>query len=132
MVSGHCLCGATTVNTGDESPDSFILCHCTDCQRTSGTAFSSNVLIPDAKLKIEGKVGKYESKAKSGNVMTRFFCSQCGCAMAHKSAAFGDATAVQCGAMLEYFKDKPISTELWTKGRWSGFKAIPNAAQVVE
>lgn len=63
-----------------------IRCHCVDCSLTSGSAFSSNVLAKEADVKIDGDIGKYTSKAASGNDVTRIFCKQCGTPFAHNSS----------------------------------------------
>ncbi|GAA6063562.1 hypothetical protein JCM10212_004493 [Sporobolomyces blumeae] len=65
--SGKCLCGASSITASNIDNSMQIKCHCTDCQLTSGTSNSSNVLAKEADVKIEGKIGKYTSKAASGN-----------------------------------------------------------------
>ncbi|KAF8655354.1 hypothetical protein AX16_003089 [Volvariella volvacea WC 439] len=118
--SGACLCGATTIT--------IILCHCLDCQRTSGSAFSTNVLVPDENVKIEGAFGTYQSKALSGNTVTRTYCTKCGSAIAHASPGLGGNHAVQTGN-IPHFRTVPIGTELFVKDRWTGIPAITGAAQ---
>jgi hypothetical protein len=95
--------------------------HLQDCQRTSGAAHTTNVLVKDKDLHVTGStVTNYVSPAKSGNPVTRTFCNKCGSAISHKSTGFGDATAVQTGTMLEHFKNVPFGVEIWTNDRWSG------------
>jgi len=61
--------------------------------------------------------------------VTRTFCTVCGSSISHKSAAFGDATAVQTGNLHHYFKDLKVSAEFFTKNRWSAFGPISGALQ---
>ena len=37
--TGHCLCGAISYTYDGES-EAVVLCHCGDCQRHTGSAFS--------------------------------------------------------------------------------------------
>ncbi|KAJ6622091.1 Mss4-like protein [Mycena sp. CBHHK59/15] len=104
--TGSCLCGQTTISLNSTHTDqvcfypanltitsgqlsSQIICHCTDCRQTSGSAFSTNVLAPKKDVTITGPVKEYSIKAASGNTVTRVFCSNCGSAVSHLTAAFG-------------------------------------------
>jgi hypothetical protein len=78
-ITGRCLCGSVTYSA-DTEPMVVALCHCDDCQRQSGAAFSVNVLIDRAALVIEGdSLRTYETVgADSGQPRERIFCSTCG------------------------------------------------------
>ena len=44
-LDGRCLCGAVT--SSSEADSAFIgMCHCTDCQRVTGSAFAIEVAVP--------------------------------------------------------------------------------------
>lgn len=43
--NGRCLCGQVTVELTGE-PFAVSLCHCVNCQKTSGSAFSVIALVP--------------------------------------------------------------------------------------
>ncbi|TNY22379.1 hypothetical protein DMC30DRAFT_392412 [Rhodotorula diobovata] len=106
-----------------------IKCHCTDCQLTSGTSNSSNILAKEADVSIEGSIGNYVSKAASGKDVTRIFCTSCGTPFAHNSATFGDSMAVQTAPLGGAFKSVPYGAELFVKDRWAGVKAVEGADQ---
>jgi hypothetical protein len=89
-----------------------------------------NILAKDTALHLTGSVAQYDAKAASGNVVTRFFCSNCGSALAHKSVVFGDQTAVQTGNLLDHFKDVKVAAELFTKDRWASEAPFEGAAQM--
>ncbi|TFK38250.1 Mss4-like protein [Crucibulum laeve] len=124
---GSCLCGQTiiVINT---MPTNQFLCHCFDCRKSNGSAFSSNFLVPEAELKIDGPTKTFEIKAASGNDVTRWFCSNCGSQIYHRSACMGPLTAVHTGNFVEFAK-LPISFELFVKDRWPGLPAVQNAMQ---
>ncbi|KAF7293825.1 GFA domain-containing protein [Mycena chlorophos] len=129
MHKGSCLCGETTVELGGSDFTEQIVCHCTDCRQTSGSAFSTNILVPKKDVTITGPVKQFDMKAASGNTVTRVFCSNCGSAISHLTPAFGEAQAIQTGNFSDFAK-VPITTELFVKDRWTGLAAISGAAQV--
>ncbi|WVQ97241.1 hypothetical protein IAU59_004351 [Kwoniella sp. CBS 9459] len=127
---GSCLCGSVQIKV-NSTEEKQIACHCTDCQHTSGSAHSTNILPKISDVELTGDVHEYNSKASSGNTVTRLFCGTCGSALAHKSKAFGDAMAVQTGNLPDFSKI-PFGAELFVKNRWTGLPQIPEADQAKE
>ncbi|KAJ7105602.1 Mss4-like protein [Mycena epipterygia] len=124
---GACLCGQVTIELASTHKDQ-VLCHCTDCKQSSGSAFSTNILAPKKEVTITGPVKEFDMKAPSGNTVTRVFCSNCGSAITHLTPAFGEAQAIQTGNFSD-FAQVPINVELFVKDRWTGIPAIAGAAQ---
>ena len=51
------------------------LCHCTDCQKWSGGAYTSNIVVPrDAFKIVKGSPKNYEIKGDSGKMNDHWFC----------------------------------------------------------
>lgn len=74
---GGCLCGAVRYSvTG--APLSVAICHCTNCQRNTGSAFSVNVIFPKAALTLRGEPAIYDDVGDTGNIVRRVFCGKCG------------------------------------------------------
>ncbi|KAK4693985.1 hypothetical protein P7C70_g8825, partial [Phenoliferia sp. Uapishka_3] len=73
--SGQCLCGATKIVVASNHSEQ-IICHCTDCQLTSGSHASTNILPLIKDVKITGNVKQYDAKAASGNTVSRLFCGE--------------------------------------------------------
>ena len=44
--SGSCLCGSVNLEYNSE-PNFFLLCHCTDCQKATGSPVASIIGIPE-------------------------------------------------------------------------------------
>ncbi|KAJ7142357.1 Mss4-like protein [Mycena epipterygia] len=126
--SGSCLCGQTTVTLASKHGGQ-VICHCTDCKKTSGSEFSTNVLALQDNVKIEGPVKTFVSSSESGNAVTRIFCSNCGSQISHKSAKFGESQAVRTGLFSD-FTGVPIVAELFVKSRWNAVPAVNGAAQL--
>ncbi|TFK66363.1 hypothetical protein BDN72DRAFT_148620 [Pluteus cervinus] len=126
-LKGACLCGESTIELNSKH-NSQVICHCLDCKRTSGSAFSTNVLVPRKDVKIMGPTKTYGVTVANGNLVSRIFCGNCGSAISHDSVGFGDAQAIQTGNFKD-FANVPFDTELFVKDRWSGIAAIPDAQQ---
>jgi hypothetical protein len=77
-VDGACHCGFITIE-GEADPDKVAICHCTDCQTSTGTAFRISVPIPGATLKMTGQPATYlKITADSGKPRLQAFCPRCG------------------------------------------------------
>ena len=50
-IDGSCHCGYITFE-GEADPDKTSICHCTDCQTSTGTAFRTNIPVPGASFKL--------------------------------------------------------------------------------
>ena len=62
-IDGGCHCGFITYEA-DADPEKVSICHCTDCQRLSGSAFRSSIPATDQNFKIlSGQVTEYVKTA---------------------------------------------------------------------
>jgi hypothetical protein len=76
--SGGCACGAVRYECSAD-PLFVTNCHCRDCQRASGSAFASVLLVPKAAFTLTKGTPKYHRvTADSGNLVDRGFCPECG------------------------------------------------------
>ncbi len=79
-IDGQCHCGRVRyVATVD--PNNASVCHCTDCQAISGSAFRTTLRVPDSDLEMTGKTKTYNKIAASGNERALVFCPECGTQM---------------------------------------------------
>ena len=77
-IDGGCHCGNITYEA-DINPEAVSLCHCSDCQTMTGTAYRLNVRVKKANFKLSGgKLKLYVKTAESGNKRTQAFCPECG------------------------------------------------------
>ena len=76
-ATGGCLCGALRYTVKAE-PALIGVCHCRDCQKFTGSAFSFLVGVPLAALEIEGSSKTFDKPGDSGHPITRRFCPECG------------------------------------------------------
>jgi hypothetical protein len=74
-------------------------CHCRDCQRSTGGAYAPMLGVPAPALKINGHMKFYESRANSGNVVTRGFCSNCGGRVFANSTGYPTIIEIYAGTL---------------------------------
>jgi hypothetical protein len=61
-----------------EEPRSVVTCHCLDCQRLTGSAFSLGIVVPEEGFRLTGiEPRRLQRIADSGRVNTRFVCPEC-------------------------------------------------------
>jgi hypothetical protein len=77
-VDGVCHCGAIRFEA-EVDPERVVICHCTDCQTLSGTAFRTVVAsLPGTFRLLAGVPRVYVKTGESGNRREQSFCPDCG------------------------------------------------------
>ncbi len=78
-IDGGCHCGAITYEA-EIDPASVLICHCTDCQRISGSPYRVGVQAPAATFKLLSGTPKtyLKTTADSGRRRVQAFCGNCG------------------------------------------------------
>jgi hypothetical protein len=74
---GGCLCRAVRYVLKGE-PRTIAICHCTHCQRQSGSVFSFNLLISEADYEQSGETMVYMDKGDSGQPVYRISAGAAG------------------------------------------------------
>lgn len=77
-IDGGCHCGNITY-TAEIDPMNVGICHCTDCQTLSGSAFRTRVRAAKGAFNIiTGQPKIYVKTAESGAKRAQAFCPECG------------------------------------------------------
>lgn len=75
-ITGQCRCGAVRYGIAvDVLPRSYA-CHCHQCQRWSGSAFSQQVLVAEAALSVTGPLVDYKRTTEDRTTHQRM-CADC-------------------------------------------------------
>jgi len=75
-TDGGCRCGRITFEA-EVDPEAVTICHCTDCQTLTGSAFRANTPAPAAQFVLRGTLKSYVKTAESGNKRRHAFCGDC-------------------------------------------------------
>lgn len=119
-ITGDCLCGAIRYTVS--APVSGLrACHCTHCQKTSGTGASVNAVIQSKDFALtRGTPKRYTDKADSGRLLQRFFCGDCGSPIYSQRDNMPERMVVRAGSFDDSSAMR-IATHIWTKSArpWS-------------
>ncbi|MBO6949978.1 MAG: GFA family protein [Rhodospirillales bacterium] len=119
-ITGSCLCGSVTFEyTGDVGAAAY--CHCTDCRKTTGSAFNISIGLPSEGFSLtNGAPKEFTKTADSGQPITRHFCSDCGAPLYTSSSLNPAMIYVKAGALDDPTAVKP-AYQSWTRSRvtWS-------------
>jgi hypothetical protein len=95
---GGCLCGAVRYVLKGE-PRSVALCHCTHCQRQSGSLFSFNLVLRESDYEQSGETMIYVDGGDSGHPVYRRFCGRCGSPISVKTALMPGKVVLKAGTL---------------------------------
>jgi hypothetical protein len=77
-LSGACHCGTIKIE-GEADPEKTTICHCTDCQTGTGSAFRVSIPVAGDKFSMSGEPAIYlKTTSESGNPRAQAFCPKCG------------------------------------------------------
>jgi hypothetical protein len=97
-LTGRCLCGKVHYkSTG--TPVRRFLCHCRDCQGSSGSAFHLGLTVPRDGFTVTGEVQAYRSKGDSGRQVARYFCPTCGSGVFNEIELRPGLVAIKVGTL---------------------------------
>jgi len=76
-ITGGCHCGAISYEA-EVDPATVSVCHCTDCQALSGSAFRVVVQAKREAFRLKGEPKIYVKTGESGRKRAQAFCGNCG------------------------------------------------------
>lgn len=77
-IDGGCHCGQIKFRA-EVDTDHILICHCTDCQTLSGSAYRTVAPAKEGTLEIiSGKLKMYEKTAEDDSIRIQTFCPDCG------------------------------------------------------
>ena len=95
---GGCACGAVRYEASAD-PIFVGLCHCTSCQKLTGSALLPVVAIPTASMTVTGKTTQFDSSGDSGKATHRNFCPVCGSTVFDSADMMPGVTMLTVGTM---------------------------------
>ena len=111
-AEGACQCGSVEY-TLTEPPIMTYACHCRDCQKRTGSAFSMGMLVSAAAIALEGKLSGWERISDDGNINTRYSCAACGNIIYGVSSASPEMFKLQPGTLCSTSDVSP-DVHIWT------------------
>ena len=117
--AASCRCGQLRATAKGE-PVRVSVCHCLNCQKRSGSAFSVQARWPADQVTVEGRSARHTTVADSGNTATHYFCPQCGSDVHYQNhGKFDGLVAIPLGAFDDpYFLQPRFSVWEGRKHDW--------------
>ena len=102
-LTGGCRCSALRYKIS-RAPGLVYTCHCTECQRQTGSAFSMGVVLETEEFILSGaRPRPIQRTADSGRTVTRWVCPECGSWICNgpdpTSTAPGERRVVRAGTL---------------------------------
>ena len=109
-ITGGCACGAIRYEVTAD-PIATFNCHCRDCQKTTGSAFTPVFYVPAKAFKItKGTPKYYGTKSEMMGDNIRGFCPECGSRLFGGKSDFGQG--ITAGSLDDPSLYKP-QHEIW-------------------
>lgn len=119
VLSGNCLCGQVTLSVRGE-PIRVGICHCMDCRKESGSAFTFYGIWPAEQFEYSGEISDFKG---------RCFCPHCGSRVFSVDAHEAE---VKLGVLAQAPTPLKPSYELWVKRREPWLPPVEGAEQYQE
>ncbi|HKG01336.1 MAG TPA: GFA family protein [Xanthobacteraceae bacterium] len=119
-IDGRCHCGYISYEA-EIDPEKIVICHCTDCQILSGSAFRTVALTGENTFKLlSGEPKVYVKTTESGAKRQQSFCPECGTPIYSSTVGYGPKVyGVRVGTARQRDELVP-KTQLWFRSsqRW--------------
>ncbi len=128
---GGCLCGSVRYDVS-WPPKALVVCHCSDCQKQAGTAFSVVGVSARDDLHIRGELETFSHPGSSGQTVNRKFCGNCGSPILTDTEAAREQGIIFFKAgTLDVTADLAPSVHYWTRSAQNWF-SIPEGVTCLE
>jgi hypothetical protein len=113
---GGCQCGAIRYEVRG-TPRAVTVCHCTDCQQQSGSAFGMSVVVERSDFVLtSGTPRTFTKTAESGRTLECGFCGDCGNRIFHKPELAPDMMNLKAGTLEDTSWLAP-AIHVWTSSK---------------
>jgi hypothetical protein len=122
----RCCCGGLQVEASGE-PSFIVACHCTECQRRTGSVFGVGAYYPKAQISPSGTSKTHIRDGQDGRKLRLHFCPDCGTTVYWETDLRPDHFGVAVGAFADPQFPVPIRS-VWEENRhpWIGFEHGPD------
>jgi hypothetical protein len=128
-IEGGCRCGAIRYRVKIDKLPNIYACHCRDCQTWSGSAFSTQFVVPEDALEIiSGTPQLYERfTPESGRTSYQRGCPVCFTRIYNTNSA-RPGLAVGRAGTLDRSDELNIVAHIWTRRKLHGIDIPPGVA----
>lgn len=113
--TASCSCGQLSAVCLGE-PARVGACHCTECQRRTGSAFGVAAYYGRTQVTLAGQAKRYVRSSDAGRRVECHFCPECGTTVAWDLELFPDLVAVAVGCFADQHFPAP-QRAVWARHR---------------
>ncbi len=112
-IDGACHCGLISF-AAEIDPDRVVVCHCSDCQVLSGSAFRVSVIAPIESLELRGEPKRYVKTADSGSRRAQLFCPECATPLFTMAPENPTSVTIRLGCVAQRAQLVPVA-QIWQR-----------------
>lgn len=130
-ITGSCHCGAIAYDA-EVDPGAVAICHCTDCQTLSGSAF--RVVVPAKREGFKLRAGEpkvYVKTSGSGRKRSQTFCVNCGTPIYSADVASPQVFNIRVGTVHQR-AELPPKLQYWCRSALGWTMHIEPIAQLAK
>jgi hypothetical protein len=121
-IEGGCRCGRVRYRAALPALPRVYACHCLDCQTWSGSAFSTQFLLPEDRLEVTGEPALYERTAPEGDRTSyQRGCPVCFTRIYNTNTRRPGLAVVRAGT-LDHSDELSIVAHIWTRRKLGGIE----------
>lgn len=114
-IDGQCHCGHVKYEA-EIDPGRVTICHCTDCQRLTGSAYRVTAVTDTDKIRLTANPPRlYTKYGQNGRPRLQYFCPECGSPLfTTGEGEAADVTGIRVGTINQRRELKP-SRQIWCR-----------------
>jgi len=114
--TGGCRCGAARYELAVDTLTAIYCCHCTDCQRWSGSAFSEQAVVPETAIQATGPIVEFTVTNESGALSHQRACGLCHNRLWNTNSSRPGIAVVRAGTLDHNRTIEPL-VHIWVKSK---------------
>ena len=133
-IDGACLCGHLTYEA-EINPELVMICHCTDCQTTTGSYHCGVLVDVDDFVLLSGAPKVFLKTAESGRQRALAFCPECGVSLHGAKVDDPQTYSLRLGTVRQREQLIP-KRQIWSRsqlpwvGNIEGIESCPTQPEV--
>ena len=114
QIDGQCHCGAVTYQA-EIDPERVSICHCTDCQKLTGSPYRVTVICSGDQISMTGRPAKiYAKRGDNGRMRFQHFCGECGSPLFTSGEGGPDDWGIRWGSIRQRAELRP-GRQIWCR-----------------
>jgi hypothetical protein len=112
--TGGCQCGAVRYRLKG-SPRMLYVCHCSDCQKQSSSAFGMSLIVDGTDIEFTrgaGRLKTWDTRGDDGGLKRCAFCPECGTRIYHAPEADDEPISIKAGSLDDTAWLRPVA-QIW-------------------